>query len=342
MVTEPRKWGIGVIGCGEWGPNHIRNFSALPNAAIVAVADTREVRLQRMMAQYPGTALCRGPAELLRVPGLDAVIVATPAVTHYSIVREAILANKHVLCEKPLCTRAEEAEDLIKLAREHNALLMVGHVFLFNAGIRKLKDVVRSGTLGPLFYLVSRRTNLGPIRADVDAIWDLASHDISIANFLLDGVPTEVSAVGKGFLRERVADVGFITLQYPNGIVANVHVSWLDPKKVREITIVGGARMATWNDLATAGPVMVFDKSVVTSREYSDFGEFQLLAREGDITIPRVQSEEPLRTQARAFIQALETGEVAYGDAQHAKDVIRVLTAAEESLRSRGAPAQVA
>ena len=341
MVTEPRKWGIGVIGCGEWGPNHLRNFSALPNAAIVAVADAREVRLQRVMAQYPGAAACRGGEELLQVPGLDAVIVATPAVTHYSIVREAILANKHVLCEKPLCTRVDEAEELLKLAHERNVRLMVGHVFLFNAGIRKLKDVVLSGTLGPIFYLVSRRTNLGPIRADVDAIWDLASHDISIANFLLDGVPSEVSAVGKGFLRESVADVGFITLQYLSGIVANIHVCWLDPKKVREITIVGGARMATWNDLATVGPVMVFDKSVVTSREYSDFGEFQLLAREGDITIPRVQSEEPLRTQARAFIQALDTGEVTLGDARHARDVIRVLTAAQESLRSRGAPVQV-
>jgi predicted dehydrogenase len=269
------------------------------------------------------------------------VVVATPAATHYEIVRAAIEAGKHVLCEKPLCITLEEGESLVKLAQQQRVVLMVGHVFLFNPGIRKLKEIVAAGGLGRLRYLVARRTNLGPIRTDVNAIWDLASHDVSIVNFLLDALPYEVSAVGQAFLQEGIEDLGFLTLHYPGEVVANIHVCWLDPKKVREITVVGEDRMACWNDLAVPGPLMIFDKGVVRSHDYSDFGEFQLLAREGDVTIPRVIAEEPLRAQARAFLGALASGEVEAGDGRHALDVIRVLRAVARSVAMRGAPADV-
>jgi predicted dehydrogenase len=341
-MTRSGPWKIGVIGCGEWGPNHVRNFSSLAESEIVAVADARDDRLARIAADFPSVVRFRDAAALLAAPGLDAVVVATPAKTHYAIVRAAIEAGKHVLCEKPLCTTVEESEALVKLAHERAIVLMVGYVFLFNPGIRKLKAIIADRSLGRIFYLVSRRTGLGPIRGDVSAIWDLAAHDVSIANFLLDAMPTDVSAVGQAYLQNGIDDLGFLTLRYPNDVIANIQVSWLDPKKVREITVVGQERMACWNELVSPGPVTIFDKGVVRSpRRYADFGEFQLLTREGDITIPRVVSEEPLRVQARAFLDALESGEVTLGHGRHAIDVARVLDAATRSMLAHGAPMEV-
>ncbi|MBM4442826.1 MAG: Gfo/Idh/MocA family oxidoreductase [Candidatus Rokubacteria bacterium] len=337
-----RRWKIGVIGCGEWGPNHVRNFSSLPDSEVVAVADLREERLARMAEDFPAIARYRDAGELLARPDLDAVVVATPAKTHFAVVRAVIEAGKHVLCEKPLCHTVEDSETLVKLAHERHRLLMVGHVFLFNRGIRKLKEIVADRSLGRIFYLVSRRTGLGPIRRDVSALWDLAAHDVSIANFLLDAMPHEVSAVGQAYLQEGIDDLSFLTLHYPGDVIANIQVSWIDPKKVREITVVGQDRMACWNELVSPGPVTVFDTGIVRApRQYVDYGEFQLLTREGDITIPRVVPEEPLRAQARAFLEALASGHVKDGDGRHAVDVTRVLDAATRSMAARGAPTEV-
>lgn len=342
MGSETRRWRIGVIGCGEWGPNHVRNFAALPNAEVVGVADLREQRLDRIKAQSPGVALFRDASEMMAVAKPDAVVVATPTMTHYDVVRQALQAGKHVLSEKPLCLTGAEADALVQMADERNLRLMVGHVFLFNPGILKLKDLITTGQMGRLFYLFARRTNLGPIRSDVNAVLDLASHDISIYNFLLDAVPTEVSAVGKSFLQPGIQDVSVITLQYPGDVVGSIHVSWLDPKKVREITVVGEARMAIWDDLATLGPVMVFDKGVTKKpREYADFGEFQLLTREGDVSVPKVPREEPLRMQARAFIEALDVPERLRSGGRVGAEVVRVLSAINESMARGGAPVKV-
>jgi predicted dehydrogenase len=341
MAPERRRWRIGVIGCGEWGPNHVRNFVALPNAEVVGVADLRDERLERIKALAPGVATFRSAADLLAAAEPDAVVVSTPTRTHYEIVKQALLAGKHVLSEKPLCLAPSEADELVRIADERGVRLMVGHVFLFNRGILKLKELIQAGELGRLFYLFSRRTNLGPIRRDVNAVLDLASHDISIYNFLLDGMPYEVSAVGKAFLQPDIQDVSVLTLQYPNDVLASIHVSWLDPKKVREMTVVGEKRMAVWDDLATLGPVMLFDTGVTRSREYADFGEFQLLAREGDVTIPRVPRDEPLRMQARAFLEALEAPERLSSGGRTGADVVRVLAAINESMARNGAPVRV-
>ena len=235
-----------------------------------------------------------------------------------------------------------DAEALVRLAAEKKLILMVGHVFLFNRGILKLKDLIQNGDLGRIYYLFARRTNLGPIRSDVNAVLDLASHDVSIYNHLLGAPPLEVSAVGRSFLQAGVEDVSIITLQYPNNVVASIHVSWLDPKKVREITVVGEKKMAIWDDLATLGPVMLFDKGVVAKRqEYADFGEFQLLAREGDVTVPRVPAEEPLRSQSRAFVEALDAPEKLQSDGRVGADVVRVLAAINQSMASNGAPVKL-
>lgn len=375
--AETRRWRIAVVGCGEWGPNHIRNFAALPNAEVVAVVDTSAERLARAAALTPGVAVFQRASDMLAAVRPDAVVVATPTFTHYELAQAALLSGAHVLCEKPLCATCEEADALVRLADERGLRLVVGHVFLYNAGIRKLKHIIETRQLGRLLYMFSRRTNLGPIRGDVNAVLDLASHDIAIFNFLIEAVPVETSAVGKAFLQRGVEDVSFITLQYPNDILAAIHVSWLDPKKVREITVVGEDRMAVWDDLASLGPVMVFDKSVIRNREYADFGEFQLRAREGDVTVPRVTREEPLRVQARAFLASLDAldgpprsarqgvgdavdasldsgaPDVARGDPSRESgfgrtdgragaDVVRVLTAINASIAANGAPTPIA
>jgi predicted dehydrogenase len=339
-VGTVRKWRIGVIGCGAWGPNHVRNFSALPNAEVVGAADLQEDRLARVKAIVPGIATFTDAAEMLAAASPDAVVVSTPTMTHFRVVRQALAAGKHVLCEKPMCLTGDEADALVRLADERGVRLMVGHVFMFNPGILKLKELMGAGELGSrIYYLSARRTNLGPIRHDVNAVLDLASHDVSIYNFLLDAMPTQVSAVGQAFLQPGIQDVAMITLTYPGGVIGSIHVSWLDPRKVREITVVGDRRMATWDDLATLGPVMMFDKGVTkTPREYSDFGEFQLLTREGDVTVPRVPPQEPLRMQARAFIEALASPEAIRSDGRVGAQVVRVLAAINESMANGGAP----
>jgi predicted dehydrogenase len=343
-VNTARTWRIGVIGCGAWGPNHVRNFSALPNAEVVGAADLRPDRLARVKGIVPGLATFTDAAEMMAALTPDAVVVSTPTATHFDVVRQALSAGAHVLCEKPLCLTAGEADELVALAERRGLRLMVGHVFLFNPGILKLKELMRAGELGSrIYYLFARRTNLGPIRQDVNAVLDLASHDVSIYNFLLDAAPTEVSAVGQSFLQPGIQDVAVITLSYPGGVIGSIHVSWLDPKKVREITVVGDRRMATWDDLATLGPVMVFDKGVTRKpREYSDFGEFQLLTREGDVTVPRVPPEEPLRMQARAFVEALDDAQKLKSDGRDGARVVRVLAAINESMAKGGAPVTVA
>ena len=342
MSSEHKRWRIGVIGAGEWGPNHVRNFAALPGAEVVGIADLRQERLTRIKSILPGVATFSTASEMMATAKPDAVVVATPTMTHFEVVGQALRAGKHVLSEKPLCLTGAEADELVKLAADRNLRLMVGHVFLFNPGILKIKELITAGHLGRVFYLFARRTNLGPIRSDVNAVLDLATHDISIFNFLLDSVPVEVSAVGKAFLQPGIQDVAVMTLQYPGDVVASIHVSWLDPKKVREITVVGESRMATWDDMATMGPVTVFDKGVLKKpREYADFGEFQLLAREGDVTLPKVPREEPLRMQARAFLEGLDAPEKLRSDGRFAADVVRVAAAINESMSIGGAPVKV-
>lgn len=332
---------IGVIGCGLWGPNHVRNFSALPGSEVVAIADTNPDRLRALEAQYKSLVTFQDYTKLLAYDQLDAVVVATPTGTHAPIVRDALLAGRHVLCEKPLCERAEEGEELAELAERRSLLLMVGHVFLFNHGILRLKEFIQSGQLGRLYYITAKRTNLGPIRGDVNSVYDLAAHDISIMNFLLDEVPERVSAMGQAFLQERIEDVVFISMQYPGGVLAHLHASWLDPKKVREITVVGDQKMVTWDDLAAIGPVSVYNKGIVNQPYYEDFGKFQLLVREGDVTIPHVRMEEPLKVQAQCFLSYLRGAPIERGTVREGIEVVRVIEAIMKSLAAYGAPVTV-
>lgn len=341
QLTAEREISVGVVGCGHWGPNHVRVFSSLPGSKVAAVADPDVRRLESSRQSHPAACRFTDYRELLAQESLDAIVVATPTRTHYEIARAALEAGKHVLVEKPLCLTAQEGEALVRLARETGVVLMVGQVFLFHNGIVKLKEFLESGEVGKLYYIGSTRTNLGPIRQDVNAVYDLASHDVSIFNWLLNSRPLMVSAVGQAFLQDGIEDIAFISLRYPDDVLARIHASWLDPKKVREITIVGARKMITWDDLAPLGTVQVFDKSVFRDPYYADYGHFQLLAREGDITIPRIQLEEPLKRQARHFLSAIENGRADLSDGESGVEVVRTVEAIQQSLKAHGAPVAV-
>jgi predicted dehydrogenase len=348
-LAETEAIRLGVIGCGHWGPNHIRAFLSLPGALVVRAADPGADRREHVARTHPGIETSAEVAPLLADPSVDAVVIATPAATHFELVRAALHAGKHVLCEKPLCLDSREADELGLLARRRGLVLMTGHIFLFNGGILKLKELISAGELGRLLYATAVRTNLGPIRHDVNVAYDLAAHEVSIFHHLFDAAPLRVAAAGRGCLSPRNEDVAFLTLWYPDGLIASVTASWLSPKKVREITLVGDRKMATWNDLS-AGPVSIYDKGAdrlagaddLPEPWYENFGEFQLAVREGDVTIPRVSPEEPLRRQARYFLEAVRRGDAGVCSADRAAAVVRVLEAVSESLRLDGAPVAVA
>jgi predicted dehydrogenase len=330
---------IAVIGCGHWGPNHIRNFSSLPGCRVAWAVDRDPQRLERIAERFPDLPTTREAAEALADPAVDAVVVAVPTAGHYPLTRDALQAGKHVLCEKPLCLTGPEGEELVALARRQERVLMVGHVFLFNPGILKVWELIRAGELGEVRYLSAVRTNLGPIRSDVNAAYDLATHDISIFNALLDAVPEQVSATGGTFLQPGVEDVVFATLRYPGGTLANIHAGWLNPKKVRQMTVVGSRRMATWDDLELGQPVTVYDKGAETSPEYADYGEFLRVSLwEGEVSRPKVPLEEPLKAQSLAFLEAIKTGEAPRSDGAFSLGVVRTLEALDASLKAGGAP----
>lgn len=327
---------LGVIGCGHWGPNHVRNFSSLPDSQVTWVADLSDERLKCIKDSYPHVSTTKDYKDILKDPKVDAVVVSTPTATHYQIVKDCLGAEKNVLCEKPLTLHKWESEELVELAEKKNKILMVGHVFLFNVGVRKLKEYIDDGSVGKVYYVHSTRVNLGPIRNDVNVIWDLASHDISIFCFILNGFPEKVSANGKSFLRNNIEDVAFISLMFPNKVLANAHVSWLDPRKVREITVVGDKKMMVWNDIALEDTLRIYERSVEPEFYYTDFGEFQLLPKEGNVIVPKLKLSEPLRNQAGHFIDCVKERKKPLSDGEFGWKVVRVLEAAQSSLTKGG------
>lgn len=331
--------GIGIVGCGHWGPNHIRVFQSLPDCRVVALADSDATRLERVRSLVPAARFYAEAGALFTDSAVSAVVIATPTVTHFRLVGDALRAGKHVLCEKPLCLDPAEGRQLVDLAHRHGLVLMVGHVFLFNPGLQKVKELVDAGEVGLIRSLSAIRTNLGPVRADVNAAWDLASHDISVFNWLLGEEPVEVQAMGAAFVRPGIEDIVHISMKYPGNVLASIHCSWLDPKKVRQLTLVGSRRMITWDDLALSNPVAIYEKSVETSREASDFGEFiRLSMLDGDVRLPKVSTDEPLRAQNRDFVRAITTESGSISDGRFALGVVRALAMAQACLQAPVAP----
>lgn len=334
---------IGVIGCGAWGPNHIRVFNALENSRVEAAADTDAERLRPLARLFPDVRRETDPTRVIADPSINAVVVATPTATHYEVIRDALRHGKHVLSEKPLAETAAQGEELVALAEANAVVLLVGHVFLFNPGIVELREALKRGEVGQPLFLSAVRTNLGPIRSDVNAAYDLATHDISIFNWLLGSEPERVSATGASFLQPGIEDVVSISLKYPLDVFATIQASWLNPKKVRQITVVGDRGMMFWDDLELSNPVAIYDKRAESVPAYSDYGEFlRVSMSDGDVRLPKVQMDEPLRAQATHFLECIEGECERRANGEDGIKVIRTLEAIARSLEANGAPVNVA
>jgi predicted dehydrogenase len=333
-----------VFGAGHWGPNLIRNFHNHQTSEVVWVVDRDEARLALTRSRYPEIRIDRDTAAALADPAVDAVIIATPTVTHHALASAALRAGKHVLVEKPIATRTAEADELCALAEQAGRVLMVGHVFLFNSAIRRVKQYLDEGKLGRLFYISMVRTNLGPIRMDVNAAWDLAAHDISIANYWMQGLPASAAAHGGSWINEGIEDAVFAHLWYPGGIMVNLNVSWLSPRKVRDITIVGEQGMLTFDDMNLSEPLRLYDKQVTDTRTpgfIDTFASFRTSIREGDILLPKVAVSEPLRSECEHFLECIANGTRPLSDGVSGAAAVRVLEALSRSLAAGGSKEKV-
>jgi predicted dehydrogenase len=328
--------GIGVIGLGHWGPNHVRVFGHTPGARVVVAADPSEDRRRHVSNLYHDVTLVASAADVLVRDDVDAVVIATPARTHFELAKAALEAGKHVLLEKPMCTSLADARALLAMAQAADRVVMHGHVFVYNAGVRYIRDGLRRGEFGAAQYVHATRTNLGPIRQDVNVVEDLATHDITIFDYLFDGSPVWVAATGSCLLGTDREDVAFVTLAYGESTLAHVHVSWLNPQKVRALTVVGSQRMVVWDDMQPLEPVRVYDKGLMEEPYYDSFGEFQLRLRDGDIVIPKINSQEPLKVQADAFVRRLTTGEPTPSEGAAGLRLVACLDAIRESLNAEG------
>jgi len=333
--------GVGVVGAGGWGRNLVRNFANLKGAELSAICDLRrEVRESNRKA-YPGVRLYERLEEMLEDEGVGAVVVATPAPTHYEMAKRALEAGKHVYVEKPFTLKAAEAAELVALAERTGRTLMVGHLLEYHPAVLKLKGLVEGGELGALYYLYTERVNLGIVRQDENAWWSLAPHDISVVLFLFGAEPESVSARGQSFLQKGIEDVVFGNLHFSDGRMAQIHVSWLDPRKSRRMVLVGANRMASFDDMEPSEKIRVFDKSAQVVRDgYANYEEFIRL-RSGDIMIPNIEMGEPLRVECEHFIECVAKGLRPRSDGQDGLRVVRVLEAGEASLKAGGAPVKV-
>jgi predicted dehydrogenase len=334
---------VGLIGYGYWGPNYARALADLPDLSLTFVCDTQEEQLRRAAVRFPGVPLSQDVSEAVRRDDVDAVIISTPASTHYELARLALESGRHVIVEKPLALEIEHCEHLGELAEKKGLVLMVAHTFLYNSGIQKLREFVKSSNFGRVYYLHATRTNLGPIRPDVNAVWDLAPHDISIFNYLMDEQPLWVSAIGSRALGNIREDVAFITLGYSNDVIGNIHVSWADPNKVREVVVVGSRQRLVFDDLNSLERVRIYEKGVSVGETHAgSFGEFKLLMRDGDIVSPKIELSEPLKGQLTDFVEAVIGHRQPLSGSLSGTHVVQALKAIDISIRERGAAVEVA
>ena len=325
---------IGLIGVGHWGPNIARSMELGGRAEIKWICDLDEQRLARAGERTPRAKLTARVEDMLADPELDAVAISTPVSSHFPLASMAIKAGKHVLVEKPMTATTAEGRELAALADEHGRVLMVGHVFEYNASIRALKRLVDDGELGKVQYMSFVRTNLGPVRTDVNALWDLASHDVSIMTYLLEETPRDVTARGHAWLNQDVEDAVFATFSFATGVLAHVNVSWLNPRKVRRITVVGDRKMAVWDDLDMTRPIQIFDRHVEIGPEAPDnYLDFKTAVVDGGVFIPSIRLNQPLAAECEHFLDCVESGEQPHSGGRSGLRVVAALEAATESMR---------
>ena len=334
------KLSMAMLGVGNWGKNVLRNFATLPKVELKVICDPFPDTLKKQAAQYPGVATATDPEVVLADKSVEAVAIATPAVTHHAVAKKALQAGKHVFVEKPMAMSSDEARDLAAAAEKANRVLMVGHLLEYHPAVDKLKTLVDSGELGSIRYLYSQRVNLGVVRKDENAWWSLAPHDVSIALYLIGKEPKTVSARGASFLNPKIEDVVFANLAFEDGVTAQIHVSWLDPHKIRKFTIVGARKMVTFDDGDSTEKVRIYDKGADVGLKYETYGE-SITLRSGDIVIPRIDSVEPLKVECSHFVECALANKTPRSDAKDGLRVVRVLEAGQRSLEKGGAPVEL-
>lgn len=336
--------GVALAGFGYWGRNLARNIASTESLRLVGVVDADEGQRKAAASTYPEAATWADLDQALASPDVEAVVLAVPALMHAAMATQVLDAGRHVLVEKPLATTVDDAEAVADLADANGLVAMVGHTFLYSPPVQRLRALIAEGELGDLQYLYSQRLSLGRIRRDCNALWNFAPHDISIMVHLLEEQPCEVSAKGFSFIGEGVEDVFFVSMEFPSGIGANLHVSWIDPRKTRLMTVVGDEKMAIYNDVSVDQKLWLVDAGVARNEEfgaYESMGDFQWRTRAGDILIPRIEMSEPLANEMAAFGAACRGGGAPVTDARHGVDVVRVLAAIDRSAAEGGSPVAV-
>ncbi len=328
---------IAVVGCGYWGPNLVRNFDALAECSVAKICDADESRLAKVGARHPGAECVTSFERVTADESIEAVAIATPVRTHFALARECLAAGKHAFVEKPLAASAAECRELVKLARDSGRTLMVGHVFLYTAAVRRLKELVDSGELGEVLYVSSQRLNLGLYQRDINVAWDLAPHDLSIILHVLGRTPEAVNCQGKAHIPGGVEDVTVMSLRFGGQTFATIQSSWLDPNKVRRTTFVGSRKMVVYDDIEPIEKLKIYDKRVEAPPHYDSFGSFPYSYHYGDMTAPHLRQAEPLRVECAEFLRCVRTGAKSVSCGREGLKVVEILEAASRSLRRGGA-----
>jgi len=329
---------VGIIGCGYWGPLLVRNFKGLADCQLKAICDLNTERLKHVRALYPDLEGMTQTQQLLNSTNVDAVVIATPVKHHYSLAKASLLAGKHTFIEKPMASSSAECEELIEIADRNGLVLMIDHTFLYSSPVQKIAQIVQAGDLGEIRYINCRRLNLGLFQKDINVAWDLAPHDISIILHILDEFPTTINCQGNAHITPGVEDVTNMSLSFSRKRFATIQSSWLEPRKIREMTIVGTRRMIVYDDLRTREKIRIYDARVERPPHYDTFAEFQYSYHYGDSYIPYLHQEEPLKSACQHFIDCIKTNSQPLTDGRRGLEMVRILEAASASLKINGAP----
>jgi predicted dehydrogenase len=329
---------VGIIGCGYWGPLLVRNFKGLADCHLKAVCDVNAERLKHVRSLYPDIEGMAQTQQLLNGTNVDAVVIATPVKHHYSLAKAALLAGKHTFIEKPMASSSAECEELIEIADRNGLVLMIDHTFLYSSPVQKIAQIVQAGDLGEIRYINCRRLNLGLFQKDINVAWDLAPHDISIILHILDELPTTINCQGNAHITPGVEDVTNMSLSFSRKRFATIQSSWLEPRKIREMTIVGTRRMIVYDDLRTREKIRIYDARVERPPHYDTFAEFQYSYHYGDSYIPYLHQEEPLKLACQHFVDCIKTNSQPLTDGHRGLEMVRILEAASTSVKMNGAP----
>jgi predicted dehydrogenase len=327
---------LGVVGCGYWGPNLIRNFRSLPDCSLKMMCDLSEDRLKHLRSLYPEVKGETDFGHMLNGAGLDAIVIATSVKSHYPMAKASLLAGKHTFIEKPMAASSEQCEELIEIAEKKGLILMIGHTFLYSPAVRKIKEIVEWGDLGDIRYISARRLNLGLFQKDINVAWDLAPHDLSIILHIMGEMPISVNCRGSAHVTPGVEDVTSMCLTFAKDRSAIVQSSWLDPRKIREMTIVGSKRMIVYDDVAPLEKIKVFDVRVERPPHYDTFAEFHYAYHYGDVYVPYIKQEEPLKTECQHFLDCIRDGKTPLSNGAQGMDMVKILEASSLSLKQQG------